>query len=83
VAAIAHYNMVRIHSFDDGNGRGARILMNLVLIKKGFPPAVIRNEQRRQYLDALRNGDQGDLVPFIELVATSLIDIQKVIIKDL
>ena len=43
-AAIAHYNMVRIHPFDDGNGRGARILMNLILIKRGYPIAIIRNE---------------------------------------
>jgi len=41
VGAIAHYNMVRIHPFDDGNGRGARLLMNLILIKKKLPPAII------------------------------------------
>jgi len=37
--AVAHYNMARIHPFDDGNGRGARLLMNLIFIKKGLPPA--------------------------------------------
>ena len=47
VAAIAHYNMVRIHPFDDGNGRGARILMNLILMQKGFVPAVIRTEEKQ------------------------------------
>ncbi len=83
IAAIAHYNMVRIHPFDDGNGRGARLLMNLILIKEKFSPAVIKNEQTRQYLDALKNGDQGDLIPFIELVANSLINTQKIVIKDL
>ncbi|MBF0450756.1 MAG: Fic family protein [Candidatus Magnetomorum sp.] len=83
VASMAHYNMVRIHPFDDGNGRGARILMNLILMIKGYPPAVIRNEHRRHYLDALRNGDQGFFTPFIELVATCIIDTQKIIITDL
>ncbi|MGE0084143.1 MAG: Fic family protein, partial [Desulfococcaceae bacterium] len=42
VASIAHYNMVRIHPFDDGNGRGARILMNLILIKRSYPAAIIK-----------------------------------------
>lgn len=54
IPAMAHYNMVRIHPFDDGDGRGARILMNLILMKAGFPPDVIRNEEREDYLNALR-----------------------------
>ncbi|MBW2100039.1 MAG: Fic family protein, partial [Deltaproteobacteria bacterium] len=53
VGTVAHYNMVRIHAFDDGNGRGARILMNLILIKKRYAPAIIRMKDRRQYLEAL------------------------------
>ena len=64
VAAAAHYDMVRIHPFDDGNGRGARILMNLILLRAGFPPAVIRNEDRAAYLDALRQADSGLFEPF-------------------
>jgi len=83
VGAIAHYNMVRIHPFDDGNGRGARILMNLVLIKKGYPPAIIRMEQRRAYLESLATADQGALAPFLELVARSLIQTQETILSDL
>lgn len=81
--AIAHYNMVRIHPFDDGNGRGARILMNLILIKKGYPPAIIRNAQRRQYLATLSQADNGDLQPFLLLVANALINTQKIILEDL
>ena len=53
IAAVAHYNLVRIHAFDDGNGRGARILMNLILLKNGFFPVVVRNDKKRMYLDAL------------------------------
>jgi Fic family protein len=45
--------MVRIHAFDDGNGRGARIFMNLILLKNGFFPVVVRNEKKRTYLEAL------------------------------
>ena len=83
VAAVAHYNMVRIHPFDDGNGRGARILMNLILIKKGYPPAIIRNEDRQNYLLTLKKADKGDMKSFLELVAKSLQGTQQMILKDL
>ena len=83
VAAIAHYNLVRIHPFDVGNGRGARILMNLILLKKGYPPAVIRNERRRTYIETLTIADNGDLEPFISFVIEALNDTQNMIIKEL
>jgi Fic family protein len=81
--AVAHYNLARIHPFDDGNGRGARLLMNLILIKKGLPPAVIRNEKRRQYLEVLATADKGDLVPFIYFVGEQLSSTQKMILENL
>ncbi len=83
VGSVAHYNMVRIHPFDDGNGRGARILMNLILIKKGYPVAIIKNENRRKYLSALNQADKGDIYPFFALVATSLIDTENIIYQEL
>jgi Fic family protein len=81
--AVAHYNMVRIHPFDDGNGRGARILMNLILIKKGYPVAIIKNENRRKYLASLNRADEGDMDPFLTLMAGSLIDTVHVIVEEL
>jgi Fic family protein len=81
--AVAHYNMVRIHPFDDGNGRGARLLMNLIFMKKGLPPAVIRNEKRRNYLQTLATADKGDLSPFVCFVAASLVHTQKIILEEL
>lgn len=83
IAAILHYNLVRIHAFDDGNGRGARILMNLILMKKGYFPAVIRTESKRFYLQALQSADEGDIVPFIGFIADELIDTQEKVIADL
>lgn len=68
VAALAHYHFVRIHPFDDGNGRGARLLMNMILIQQGYPPAVIKIEQRRKYIEALGLADQGDLTPFVTFI---------------
>ena len=49
----AHERLVTIHPFSDGNGRTARLLMNLLLLKAGYPPVVIRPEDRPEYLDAL------------------------------
>ncbi len=82
VAAMAHYNLVRIHPFDDGNGRGVRILMNLILMKKGFPPAVIRNENRPDYIGALNQANEGNLAPFVEFITQSLIETQEVMVED-
>ena len=80
---VAHYNLVRIHPFDDGNGRGARLLMNLIFIKKGLPSAIIRNEKRRLYLETLARADQGNLEPFARFVGESLVSTQKVIVEAL
>jgi len=82
ISAVAHYNLVRIHPFDDGNGRGARILMNLILIKKHYAPAIIRKEQRRAYLKTLSLADEGNLGPFTELLARSLLNTQQIILQD-
>lgn len=49
----AHYRLVSIHPFSDGNGRTARLLMNLLLLRAGYPPVAVRPEDRKTYLDAL------------------------------
>lgn len=69
VAAIAHHEFVKIHPFKDGNGRTARILLNLILLKKGFPICNIRREERPAYYDALSLADNGHYEPIIEIVA--------------
>lgn len=83
VGSIAHFNMVRIHPFDEGNGRGARLLMNLILIQKGYPPAIIKNENRRKYTESLSQADKGNLNQFIEFIAESCIDTQKSVLENL
>jgi Fic family protein len=61
----AHFQLTAIHPFSDGNGRTARLLMNLMLIRGGYPPVAVRPEDRKPYLDALERGSIGnDLQPF-------------------
>ncbi|ACK50135.1 filamentation induced by cAMP protein Fic [Methylocella silvestris BL2] len=61
----AHFRLTAIHPFGDGNGRTARLLMNLLLIRDGYPPIAVRPEQRKAYLDALEHGSlTEDLQPF-------------------
>ena len=68
-AAIAHYKLVYIHPFVDGNGRSARLLMNFILMKNGFPPVSIDVEDRWEYYECLIAANDGDLRPFIRFVA--------------
>ena len=58
-AFAAHYRLVEIHPFDDGNGRTARLLMNLILIRGGYPPVAVRLEDRAAYLPALQAAQAG------------------------
>lgn len=56
VAASAHFKLVSIHPFVDGNGRAARLLMNLILMQNGFPPAIIKKEDRLKYINSIEKG---------------------------
>jgi Fic family protein len=61
----AHFRLTAIHPFSDGNGRTARLLMNLLLVRQGYPPVAVRPEDRKIYLEALERGSLAeDLVPF-------------------
>ena len=69
IAALAHYKFVYIHPFYDGNGRTGRLLMNLILMKSGLPPVIIRKQDRLDYYDYLEMANQGDIKPFIRFIA--------------
>ncbi|MCU7694544.1 Fic family protein [Haoranjiania flava] len=66
--AIFHHRFVWIHPFFDGNGRTARLLMNLLLMKEGYPPAVILKNDRKKYYDALNKANNGDYSKLLLLV---------------
>jgi Fic family protein len=58
-AFIAHLRLVGIHPFNDGNGRTARLLMNLILIRGGYPPVAVRPEDRPAYIAGLQQAQAG------------------------
>ena len=65
----AHFRLTAIHPFSDGNGRTARLLMNLVLLRGGYPPVAVRPEDRKLYLEALEQGSlSDDLQPFLNFM---------------
>ena len=71
IAATFHYRFVRIHPFDDGNGRMARLLMNLILMKHGYTVAIVAREKRDLYLEELERADRSeDLAHFIDFIAS-------------
>lgn len=72
LAAMLHYKFVRIHPFDDGNGRISRLLMNYVLLKHNLPPVVIKSKEKSDYLSALHLADVGDYEAFISYIGEQL-----------
>jgi fido (protein-threonine AMPylation protein) len=69
-AAVAHAWLTHIHPYEDGNGRLARVLANLVLTARKYPPLIVRAEaDRGQYYDALQESDSGNILPLYALFA--------------
>lgn len=71
-SARLHHRFVQIHPFSDGNGRVARLLANLFLMSRGYPPAVLRKEGRKVYYRCLARADAGDIGPLAAFVARAL-----------
>jgi len=72
--ADLHAQFERIHPFRDGNGRVGRLATNLLLVRHGYPPAVIFKRDRIRYLGALRRADRGDPGPLAEMFARAVTD---------
>ncbi|WP_412465843.1 Fic family protein [Pedobacter sp. KLB.chiD] len=60
LSSIFHHKLVWIHPFFDGNGRTVRLAMNLLLMRKGFPPAIILKNDRKKYYEALNQANKGN-----------------------
>ena len=72
LAAIAHHRLVAIHPFVDGNGRTARLVMNLILMRAGYPPTVIQRINRRQYYRVLERADAGKPTALVNFVGRAV-----------
>ena len=77
-ATLIHGEFVKIHPFIDGNGRTSRLLLNFELMKNGYPPIIIKNEERSRYYDVLDLAHTTmNYEPFIELVSKLVIESEK------
>ena len=76
-SALIHLRCVNIHPFIDGNGRTARLLMNLALLQAGYVITIIPPILRREYLDSLKASNRGDNKPFVDLVVSTVYESQK------
>lgn len=85
VAALLHAEFVKIHPFIDGNGRTARLLMNFEVMKNGYPPIIIKTEERHKYYDALDEGALiGNYTEFVKMItkqAEEMIELYLKVIK--
>jgi Fic family protein len=73
LAAMFHFKFVLIHPFDDGNGRLVRILMNYILLQNGYPPIIIKTEEKSAYISALEQADTGNLEFFVVYMGRKLV----------
>jgi Fic family protein len=81
ISSLFHYKFVRIHPFDDGNGRMSRLLMNLILMKFGLPPVIIPYEIKDNYYNALQFADAVDIDKFIIFIGERLIEALNLVLK--
>ena len=72
LSALLHHKLVHIHPFFDGNGRTARLTMNLFLMQAGYPLVVIMKTDRKKYYDVLDKADKGNNEPLVKFIAQSI-----------
>src|SRR5450432_4731938 len=71
-AAVAHHDFEAVHPYTDGNGRVGRLLLNLMLMQDGYPPALVLREWRPRYIQALQQAHLGNYIPLINLIGLAV-----------
>lgn len=72
LATVFHHKFVYIHPFFDGNGRTVRLVMNLLLMRHGFPPAIILSNDRKKYYDGLNTANNGNYHKLMLLICQAV-----------
>lgn len=72
LASLIHYKLTAIHPFFDGNGRTARLIMNIILMNASYPLTVILKNDRKKYYDVLSKADKGNSIPFVRFVTQAV-----------
>lgn len=72
LSAFLHHKLVNIHPFFDGNGRTARLVMNIILLQAGYPLVFVLKNDRRKYYDTLSKADRNNPAPFVRFVAQAV-----------
>lgn len=75
MGALAHYKLVYVHPFYDGNGRTSRLLMNLILMMAGYPAIIVPVDKKQFYYAHLETANKGDVRPFIRFMARCAEDV--------
>ncbi|MBU3924425.1 Fic family protein [Patescibacteria group bacterium] len=74
LVALIHHKFVKIHPFIDGNGRIARLLVNLILSKNGYPPIIIPIIRRQEYIEAIKKGEESFALFMLDIINVNLED---------
>ena len=80
---LAHYNLIYIHPWADGNGRMSRLVMNMLQSEFGVIPSIVKKEKREEYIKSLdKSPTEGDPAAFVDFMCKHHIDNLDSIIKD-
>ena len=79
IAARAHYDLLRVFPFTTDSGKVARLFMNLMLLRNGYPPAIVHSTERQRYYEALKGSANTVLQMVQEAVENSLASVEKVL----
>src|SRR6202044_733931 len=79
LAAPAHYDLLRVFPFTSDSGKVARLMMNLLLLRSGYPPAIIHSTERQRYYEALKGASAVMQSIVQDAIENSLASIEKLL----